>query len=98
MTCSSSFKAYLEASSSLPTPGEVYRWVPSRKLAILAAIRAGALAIPDATAKYGISLEELLEWTRAYEDRGLNGLKVYSRPIKKAPEAFKLRHARLERS
>jgi hypothetical protein len=50
----------------LPPPTTI-RWVPRRKAQVVAAVLAGALSVPEACRRYGLSPEELREWERHYK-------------------------------
>ena len=63
---------HLEA---LPSP-HTQRWVMSRKLEVLAAVRSGRLSVEDARQRYAISMEELLSWKTAMDRFGPLGLSV----------------------
>ena len=52
------------------------RWVVSRKLYVIEAIRNGGLSIEDACALYSLTTEEILSWRVAYERHGVEGLKI----------------------
>jgi transposase-like protein len=60
---------------SLPPPN-TKRWVVSRKAAVVAAVRSGAITIEEACRAYQLSEEELLSWERAFEIHGLAGLRA----------------------
>jgi hypothetical protein len=61
--------------AALP-PSNTQRWVPRRKAEIVAAVQGGLLTLPEALHRYAISLEEFTQWERAYEARGMKGLRV----------------------
>ena len=52
------------------------RWVPSRKAAIVRAVRGGVLTRQEACTRYSLSLEELRLWERAMDAAGTAGLRV----------------------
>jgi hypothetical protein len=54
------------ADLDLPPPTTI-RWVPRRKAQVVAAVLAGALSVPEACRRYGLSPEELREWERHYK-------------------------------
>src|SRR3954468_11805966 len=58
-----------------PSP-RLKRWVAARKAEVLAAVDCGLLAVDEACARYGISLDEFLSWKRAVGRAGLRGLSV----------------------
>ncbi|HEU0162896.1 MAG TPA: DUF1153 domain-containing protein [Rhizomicrobium sp.] len=64
--------------ANLPPAGTV-RWVARRKAEVVAAVNGGLLTMPEACRRYGLSVEEFMEWERAYEADGLDGLRVSHR-------------------
>ena len=52
------------------------RWVARRKAEVIAAVRGGLLNLSQACDRYQISSEEYVAWDRAYEKRGLAGLRA----------------------
>jgi transposase-like protein len=46
------------------------------KAEVIAAVNGGLLTMAEACARYGLSVEELLEWQRHYEAEGLEGLRA----------------------
>lgn len=56
-------------------PGGKLRWVARRKAQVVAAIDGGLLTVPEACARYNLSLEELSMWQRIYGEEGLPGLR-----------------------
>jgi transposase len=61
--------------ADLPPP-DTKRWVVRRKAEVVAAVRGGLLSIDDACARYGLSVDEFLSWTRAIDGHGLAGLRT----------------------
>ncbi|MBB4861169.1 hypothetical protein HNO88_004523 [Novosphingobium chloroacetimidivorans] len=59
----------------LPEPG-TSRWVARRKAEVVAAVEGGLLSVPEACARYQLSLEELVSWQRAVERDGISGLRA----------------------
>jgi hypothetical protein len=57
-------------------PAETKRWSPSRKAAIVAAIRAGLISRKEASERYLLSEEELTSWERALDQNGVPGLRT----------------------
>jgi hypothetical protein len=57
-------------------PAETTRWVVRRKAQVVSAVAGGLLTIEEACARYGLSLEEFVEWQRAVHLSGLPGLRV----------------------
>lgn len=55
-------------------PADTKRWVASRKAAVIAGLRAGAITTKEACQRYALSQEELLGWQRAFEADGMRGL------------------------
>lgn len=62
-------------SDQLP-PDDTVRWVPSRKAAVLAAIRDGHISLEDACRRWRLSIEEIQLWQRAVAKVGTPGLRV----------------------
>lgn len=52
------------------------RWTAQRKASLVIEVRMGELAVEDACAHYGVTLQELAAWSDAFESYGLEGLKV----------------------
>ena len=52
------------------------RWVVSRKLYVIEAIRNGDLSIEDACVLYSLTTDEVLSWRLAYDRHGVEGLKI----------------------
>ncbi|OJT95534.1 MAG: hypothetical protein BGN82_10590 [Alphaproteobacteria bacterium 65-7] len=76
--------------ASLP-PANTVRWVARRKAEVVAAVNGGLLTMPEACRRYSLSVEEFLEWERAYEAGGLEGLRVSHRsaaPPRALPRAL----------
>ena len=59
----------------LPPPNTV-RWVASRKALLVRAINEGLLTIEEASARYSLSLEELLVWKSRLTRHGHRGLRA----------------------
>ena len=57
-------------------PRNLKRWVARRKAEVIAAVNGGLLTMPEACHRYGISVEEFLEWQHHYDAEGLEGLRV----------------------
>jgi Protein of unknown function (DUF1153) len=57
-------------------PADTKRWSPSRKAAIVAAIRAGVISREEASERYLLSEEELTSWERALDQNGVPGLRT----------------------
>jgi len=76
--------------ANLP-PANTVRWVARRKAEVVAAVNGGLLTMPEACRRYGLSVEEFMEWERAYESDGLEGLRVSHRqpaPPRALPHAL----------
>jgi len=56
--------------ADLPPPN-TKRWVARRKAEVVSAVRGGLLSIDDACARYGLSVDEFLSWTKAIDDFGM---------------------------
>jgi hypothetical protein len=52
------------------------RWTWRDKAAVIQAIRSGHLELRTALEASGISADEYLEWVRAYDEHGREGLKA----------------------
>jgi len=61
--------------ADLPPPN-TKRWVARRKAEVVSAVRGGLLSIDDACARYGLSVDEFLSWTKAIDDFGMQGLRT----------------------
>ncbi len=59
----------------LPPP-DTKRWVISRKAAVVAAVKNGAITRDDVCWFYDISVEEFLTWQEMIEKHGIRGLRV----------------------
>lgn len=56
---------------------ETFRWVASRKKALLLAVRRGEITALEACDRYKLSIEELICWSLQFDRAGQNGLSVY---------------------
>lgn len=59
------------------------RWTSARKAVLLGDIRLGVISADAACHMYGLSAEELAEWSKAYDARGEIGLKFDNRRQKR---------------
>lgn len=57
-------------------PADIVRWVPSRKAAVVRAIRDGRITRLEACRRWKLSLEELDAWERSLEVAGQPGLRT----------------------
>lgn len=57
-------------------PADLGRWVPRRKAELVVAIRSGLIALEDAQARYGLTLEEIAHWLQMFDRYGVPGLRV----------------------
>lgn len=57
-------------------PDDTVRWVPSRKAAVLNAIRDGQISLEEACRRWRLSIEEIQLWQRAMDKVGPPGLRV----------------------
>lgn len=64
--------------TNLP-PSPTVRWVMSRKVEVLAAVRRGLLSSDDACKRYAISMDELIAWKSAMDHFGPSGLRATNR-------------------
>lgn len=62
-------------SVDLPPPG-VKRWVISRKAAVVAAVRSGAIGLEEACRRFELSEEEFHAWERGFDRHGVPGLRI----------------------
>jgi hypothetical protein len=62
---------------NLPPPGTM-RWTAWQKVAVIRAVRNGALSPADVRSRYLISEEELAGWQSDFDRSGLAGLQVKS--------------------
>lgn len=60
---------------SLPAP-DTSRWTPRRKAEVVAAVDGGLLAFDEACDRYGLAMDELINWQRAVGRSGMRGLRV----------------------
>lgn len=74
---------------NLPSDNHV-RWSPRRKAEIVAAIRGGLLSVQEASVRYQLSSEELLNWAQAYDRDGLRGLTTRRRSIARTDPGYPL--------
>lgn len=63
------------ADDGLP-PDDTVRWVPSRKAAVLRAIREGRISLEQACRRWRLSVEEIRLWERAVDRVGPHALRV----------------------
>jgi hypothetical protein len=61
--------------SHLPPPN-TKRWVVSRKMLVVDAVRKGLLTLADACARYTLSEEEIRSWMKLCEKGGARALRV----------------------
>jgi hypothetical protein len=61
--------------ANLPTP-DTKRWVIRRKAEVTAAVRGGLLSVEEASARYRLTVDELLSWQSSIEQHGLAGLRA----------------------
>jgi len=52
------------------------RWTIRRKVAVLRALRSGALTLEQARERYALSVEEIGAWERDLERHGRSGLRA----------------------
>ena len=57
-------------------PADTKRWVASRKAAVVAAVRSGAIGLEEACHRYRLSDEEFFAWERGIENYGVPGLRA----------------------
>ena len=61
--------------ANLP-PLTTTRWVASRKAAVVAAVNADVISKEEVERRYGVSEEELAQWTESLEKHGVGGLRA----------------------
>ncbi|NJM84291.1 MAG: DUF1153 domain-containing protein [Tabrizicola sp.] len=57
-------------------PADTTRWVASRKLVVVKAVRFGLITQSEAMSRYALSEEEFSLWCSGVEQHGTDGLKV----------------------
>jgi len=57
-------------------PRDTVRWVIRRKAEVVTAVRNGLISMDDACERYGLSVEEILDWERLVNAYGLRGLRA----------------------
>lgn len=63
------------AAVGLP-PGDVVRWSPQRKAAVVGAVSNGVISLDEACRRYRLSHEEFQAWRQAIEAHGIGGLSI----------------------
>jgi hypothetical protein len=58
------------------------RWTAGRKVAVITAIRVGAVTFSEACERYRLSHEELSAWEAAFDEDGIAGLQKKYRSIR----------------
>lgn len=69
---------------NLPPP-TIKRWVPHTKADIVMAVGSGLISALEACKRYGLTPEELLSWTTAYAQHGMDGLRATRRSSPSLP-------------
>jgi len=57
-------------------PEDTFRWVASRKLAVVRGVVYGLISQSEALSRYALSEEEFGEWVKAVSDHGEEALKA----------------------
>ncbi len=57
-------------------PVTTRRWVTSRKVQVVTAVRTGLLSLSEACERYHLSTEEFRSWARLYDEHGVRGLRA----------------------
>ena len=57
-------------------PKTCRRWTPSRKAAVVDAVRTGMLSLPQVMEDYGLTAEEYILWEDAIRQQGPSALRV----------------------
>jgi transposase len=52
------------------------RWTIRRKAIVAACVQGGLIGLPEVEERYGISVDEFMEWKRDLDRGGMDGLKV----------------------
>ena len=52
------------------------RWVMRHKANIVAAVRGGLISLEDVCLRYGVTTEEFLVWSAAFDRFGVKGLRT----------------------
>ena len=55
---------------------DIKRWGARHKAAVVAAVRQGLITAEEAYSRYELSEEEFSSWQRAFENYGLDGLRI----------------------
>jgi hypothetical protein len=58
------------------------RWTAGRKVAVITAIRIGAVTFSEACERYRLSHEELSAWEAAFDEDGIAGLQTRYRSMR----------------
>jgi len=66
-------------------PVDTKRWVASRKAAVVAAVREGAITRDEACRRYGLSEEELQGWADALSEHGVGALRTTRIQLYRSP-------------
>ena len=61
--------------SDLPAANS-QRWVMRHKANVVAAVRGGLISLEDVCLRYGVTTEEFLVWSSAFDRFGISGLRV----------------------
>jgi hypothetical protein len=66
-------------------PADTGRWVVSRKMAVVAGVRAGLISLDEACRRYSLSADEFASWQRLLAAHGLKGLRATRLQSYRAP-------------
>lgn len=73
--------------SDLPA-ANAQRWVTRHKANVVAAVRGGLISLEDVCLRYGVTTEEFLVWSAAFDRFGIAGLRsTHSQKYKNADSA-----------
>jgi len=61
--------------ADLPSPN-IKRWHIQRKAMVVTAVRTGRINVAEVCARYNITIEEFLSWTRLLDEHGMRGLRA----------------------
>ena len=60
--------------ADLPSPS-TKRWVIRRKAEVVSAVRGGLLSLEEVCERYGLTVDEFIEWQNLFDQHGLRGLR-----------------------
>ena len=60
--------------ADLPSPS-TKRWVIRRKAEVVSAVRGGLFSLEEVCERYGLTVDEFMEWQKLFDQHGLRGLR-----------------------